>query len=72
MERQSRAEHDDRPLQDRSAREPEPDASRAGWLAKMRNRDAPEDREDRCSNNWRKMTQQGSDAAERQGQTEAR
>jgi hypothetical protein len=38
----------------------------------MLNRDAPEDREDRCSNNWRKMTQQGSDAAERQGQTEAR
>jgi hypothetical protein len=72
MERQSRAEHDDRPLQDRSTGEPEPDASRAGWLAKMRNRDAPEDREDRCSNNWRKMTQQGSDAAERQGQTEAR
>jgi hypothetical protein len=38
----------------------------------MRNRDAPEDREDRCSNNWRKMTQQGSDAAERQSPTEAR
>jgi hypothetical protein len=72
MERESRAEHDDRPLQDRSAGEPEPDASRAGWLAKMRNRDAPEDGEDRCSNNWRKMTQQGSDAAERQSPTEAR
>jgi hypothetical protein len=38
----------------------------------MRNRDAPEDGEDRCSNNWRKMTQQGSDAAERQSPTEAR
>jgi hypothetical protein len=38
----------------------------------MRNRDAPEDREDWCSNNWHKMTQQGSDAAERQSPTEAR
>ena len=72
MEGQSRAEHDDRPLQDRSAGEPEPDASRAGWLAKVRDRDAPEDGKDRCSNNWRKMTQQGSDAAERQSPTEAR
>lgn len=70
MERQSRAEHDDGPLQNRSAGEPEPDASEG--LAKVRNRDAAENGKDRSSNNWRKMAQQGRDSTECQGQTEAR